>query len=137
MAFNPGQFVETLRLFIEHNSKDIFAFVENNRRPMELGSENQLFGRLMRELVSTFPHCHCENGPIAGHAEPDKAHYELAIAILEVFWCGCLTQMKENRIAYTARTTDAIRSIITNTFDIARAYGPQEEERRRLQTNPR
>jgi hypothetical protein len=82
MAFNPGQFVETLRLFIEQNSKDIFAFVENNRRPMELGSENQLFGRLMRELVSRFPHCHCENGPIAGHAEPDKTHYELAIAIL-------------------------------------------------------
>ena len=99
-------------------------------------SENQLFGRLMRELVSTLPHCHCENGPILGHAEPDKAHYELAITILEVFWCGCLPQMKENRIAYTAGTTDAIRSIVTNTFDIARAYGTQEEERRRLQTNP-
>jgi len=44
--------------------------------------------------------------------------------------------MKENRIAHTAGTTDAIRSIVTNTFDIARAYGTQEEERRRLQTNP-
>ena len=51
MSFSPEQFVETLRLFVEHNSQDIFHFIENNRRPMELGSENQLFGRLMRELV--------------------------------------------------------------------------------------
>lgn len=93
MTFNPEQFVETLRLFVEQNSQDIFYFIENNRRPMELGSENQLFGRLMRELVLQFPLCHCENGPIAGHTEPDKAHYELAIAILEVFWCSCLHQM--------------------------------------------
>jgi hypothetical protein len=134
MTFNPEQFVETLRLFVEQNCQDIFHFIENNRRPMELGSENQLFCRLMRELVLQFPLCHCENGPIAGHTEPDKAHYELAIAILEVFWCSCLHQMKEDRIAYPAGTTDAIRSMIMNTSDIARRYSKQEEQRR-LQTS--
>lgn len=134
MTFNPEQFVETLRLFVEQNCQDIFHFIENNRRPMELGSENQLFGRLMGELVLQFPLCHCENGPIAGHTEPDKAHYELAIAILEVFWCSCLHQMKEDRIAYPAGTTDAIRSMIMNTSDIARRYSKQEEQRR-LQTS--
>ena len=136
MALNPEQFVEKLRLFVEQNSQDIFHFIENNRRPMELGNENQLFGRLMRELVLQFPHCHCENGPIAGHTEPDKAHYELAIAILEVFWCSCLPQMKEDRMAYPAGTTDAIRSIVMNTFDIARGYSKKEEQRRlRTSTN--
>jgi hypothetical protein len=130
MIYEPKQLVEVLQKFIEENSQDIFAFVENNRRPMELGSENQVFGRLMRELVQNFPHCHCQNGPHLGHAEPDKTHYELAIAIFEVFWCSCLAQMKENRAAYAVGTIDALRSMIINTFDIARKYAPKEEERR-------
>ena len=131
MAFQPEQLVESLQRFVEENSQDIFAFVENNRRPIELGNENQIFGRLMRQLVQGFPHCHCEGGPYLDHAEPDKAHYEIAIAILEVFWSGCLPQMKENRQAYPRGTTDTLRNIIVNTFDIARRYAPVEEERRR------
>jgi hypothetical protein len=71
--------------------------------------------------------------PVEGHAEPDKAHYELALAILQVFWCGCLPQMKENRGAYTPGSTDFSRNIIIETFDIACQYAPTEEERRRRQ----
>jgi hypothetical protein len=60
MALNPEQFVETFRLFVEQNNQDIFHFIENNRRSMEHGNENQLFGRLMREPVLQFPLCHCD-----------------------------------------------------------------------------
>jgi hypothetical protein len=90
----------------------------------------------MNELTLEIPSFEsdiCMVGPlslIVGHTEPDKAHYELAIEILEVFWCSCLPQMKEDRTAYPAGTTDAIRSMIMNTFDIARRYGIQEEQRR-------
>ena len=51
MEFNPEQFVETLRLFVDQNSQDIFHFIENNHRPMEVGSENLLFGLLMRSTL--------------------------------------------------------------------------------------
>jgi hypothetical protein len=130
MTYEPKLLVEALQKFIEENSQDVFAFVENNRRPVEIGSENQVFGRLMRELVQNFPHCHCQDGPHPGHTEPDKTHYELAIAIIEAFWCSCLAQMKENRSAYPIGTIDALRSMIINSFDIARKYAPKEEERR-------
>lgn len=44
---------------IEHNNQDIFHFIENDGRPIELSNENQLFGRLKRELVLQFP-LYCE-----------------------------------------------------------------------------
>jgi hypothetical protein len=125
-------FVELLRQFVEQNSQDIFAFVENSRRPVEIGYENQIFRRLINELVIRFPVCHC-NPAVQGHAEFDKVHYETAVAILQVFWCGCLPQMKENRGAYNNGYTNAFRDIILNTFDIARQYAAVEEERRKMQ----
>ncbi len=64
-------------------------------------------------------------------------HYELAVAILEVFWLACLSQMKENRkiskteTAYSRGTTDCIKKAICDAFEIGRSYAPKEEERRR------
>jgi hypothetical protein len=87
---------------------------------MDLGRKTN---SLIDLCVSLFQDCHCENGPIPGHPEPDKTD-KLAIAILEVFWYGCLPQMKENRKAYPAGY-------------IAIGYSTWEEERRRLQTNQR
>ena len=89
-----------------------------------------IFSRNFLEyLVTGFPVCHC-NPPQPTHAESDKVHYELAIAILEVFWCGCLPQMKENRQLYPAGTTDILRQIFIDTFDAGRRYGPIEEKER-------
>src|SRR5437867_366267 len=88
-----------LHAFLEQNRTELFMFVENSRRPFELGNEDGIFGRLLDELVRDFPVCHCQ--PLnTEHAEFDKVHYEMAIAILQIFWCGCLFQIKENRAAY-------------------------------------
>lgn len=115
--------------FLEEHTKDIFSFVENIRRPINLDYDNNIFDKLLRYLVVGFPVCHC-NPTQPTHAEFDKVHYELAIAILEVFWCGCLPQMKENRQLYPAGTTDILRQIFIDTFDAGRRYGPIEEKER-------
>jgi hypothetical protein len=80
-------------------------------------------------LVTSFPVCHC-NTPQPTHAELDKVHYELAVAILQVFWCGCLPQMKEDRQAYGLGTTDVFRQILIDAFDAGRKYAPKEEAQR-------
>jgi hypothetical protein len=63
--------------------------------------------------------------------------YELAIAIVESLWIGCLSQMKENRllangarIVYPKGTTDNLKQVIIDAFDAGRDYAPQEEARR-------
>jgi hypothetical protein len=119
-----------LNSFLEENKKDIFSFVENSRRPISLDYDNNIFEKLLRYLVASFPVCHC-NPPQPTHAEFDKVHYELTVAILEVFWCGCLPQMKENKQAYHSGATDTFRQIIIDAFDAGRRYGPIEEAHRR------
>lgn len=122
--------LQNLNSFLDENKKDIFAFVENSRRPINLDYDGNIFEKLLRHLVTSFPVCHC-NTPQPTHAEFDKVHYELAVAILQVFWCGCLPQMKENRQAYPPGTTDTFRQILIDAFDAGRKYGPIEEAQRR------
>jgi hypothetical protein len=117
---------QNLDSFLEENKKDMFAFIENSRRPINLDYDGNIFEKLLRHLVTSFPVCHC-NMPQPTHAELDKVHYELAVAILQVFWCGCLPQMKENRQAYGPGTTDVFRQILIDAFDAGRKYAPKEE----------
>ena len=112
------------------NRTDIFAFIENSRRPISLQYDNNIFEKMLRFLVTGFPICHC-NPPQPTHAEFDKVHYEVAIAILEVFWCGCLPQMKENRQAYPSGTADTFRQVLIEAFDSGRRYAPIEGARRK------
>jgi hypothetical protein len=134
--------LQNLDSFLEENKKDIFAFIENSRRPINLDYDGNIFEKLLRHLVASFPVCHC-NPPQPTHAEFDKVHYELPVAILEVFWCGCLPQMKENRKWYPAGTTENFRQILIDAFDAGKRYGPieeahrQEEERRTLNSEKR
>jgi hypothetical protein len=121
--------LEALHEFIEVNRTDIFAFIENSRRPISLQYDNNIFEKMLRFLVTGFPICHCDP-PQPMHAEFDKVHYEIAIAILEVFWCGCLPQMKENRQAYPSGMTDTLRQVLIEAFDSGRRYAPIEEARR-------
>jgi hypothetical protein len=116
--------------FLEENKKDIFAIIENSLRPNNLDYDGNIFEKLLRHLVASFPVCHC-NPTQPTHAEFDKVHYEFAVAILEVFWCGCLPQMKENRQVYPFGVTDTFRQIIIDAFDAGRTYGPIEEAHRR------
>jgi hypothetical protein len=110
-----------LNSFLQEHTKDIFSFVENIRRPINLDYDNNIFDKLLGYLVAGFQVCHC-NPTQPTHAEFDKVHYELAIAILEVFWCGCLSQMKENRQAYQSGTTENFRQILIDAFDAGRRY---------------
>jgi hypothetical protein len=61
----------------------------------------------------------------------DLKYYESAIAILEVFWCGCLLQMEENRQWYPPDSTEKFRQILIDAFDAGRIFGPVEEIRRK------
>jgi hypothetical protein len=106
------------------------AFIENSRRPINLDYDVNIFEKLLRQLVTGFPVCHC-NPPQPMHAEFDKVHYELALAVLEVFWCGCVPQMKEKRQAYGLSTTDVFRQIVIDAFDAGRKYASIEEAQRR------
>ncbi|GEM_PF-1262300 len=121
--------LENLNSFLEENKRDIFSFIENSRRPISLDYDNNIFEKLLRHLVTGFPVCHCSPQQQT-HAEFDKVHYELTVATLEIFWCGCLTQMKENRQAYYSGTTDIFRQILIDTFDAGKRYAPMEERRR-------
>lgn len=87
--------LQNLDRFLEENKKDMFTFIENSRRPFNLGYNGNFF-KLFQHLVTGFPICHC-NPVQPTYAEFDKVPYELAIAFLEIFWCGCLPQMKEDR----------------------------------------
>ena len=98
-------------------------------RPINLDYDGNIFEKLLRHLVTSFAVCHC-NPQWPTHAEFDKVHYGLAVAIVEVFWCGCLPQMKENKQAYDPGTTDIFRQIFNDAFDAGRKYGPIEEVQR-------
>lgn len=109
----------------------MLAFIENSSRPINLDYDGNIFEKLLRHLVTSFPVCHC-NTPQPGHAEFDKVHYELAVAILQVFWCGCLPQMKEDREKYHPGTTDNFRQILIDAFNAGRKYAPIEAQRRKV-----
>ena len=118
--------LNNLRNFIEENKKDILTFTGNSRRPMNLDYGNDIFEKLLRYLVAGFPICHCDSHQ-STHAEFDKMHYEIAVAVIELFWCGCISQMNENRHKYHSGTTDMFRQILVDSFDIGRGYTPVEE----------
>ncbi|MFZ0511836.1 MAG: hypothetical protein WAM14_09540 [Candidatus Nitrosopolaris sp.] len=116
---------------MEENKKDMFAFIENSRRPINLDYDGNIFEKLLRHLVTGFQICHCDP-PQSTHAEFDKVHYELAVAILELFWCGCISQMKENKQRYHSGTTDIFRRILIDAFDAGRKYALIEEEQQKV-----
>lgn len=117
--------LSNLRNFIEENKKDILTFIGNSRRPMNLDYDNDIFEKLLRYLVASFPICHCDPHQ-STHAEFDKMHYELAVAVLELFWCGCLSQMNETRHKNHSGTTDMFRQILVDSFESG-GYTPIEE----------
>ena len=120
--------------FIKENRKDIFAFVENNKHISSFDeyiayNNDNIFDKLVINLIENFPICHCN--PIdSSHRECDKVHFEFAKAILEIFWCACLPQMIENRKAYQLGTTESIRKLLFQIFQLGKDYVPIEESRR-------
>jgi hypothetical protein len=120
--------------FIKENRKDIFAFVENNKYISSFDeyiahNNENIFDKLVINLIANFPLCHCN--PIdPSHREYDKVHFEFAKAILEIFWCVCLSQMKENGKAYQPGTTELFRKLLFQIFQLGKDYASIEENRR-------
>ena len=52
----------------------------------------------------------------------DKAHEELAIAIIHSMWCGWLSQAKKNRGIYTQQYVDSFKQVIIKAFEIGQDY---------------
>jgi tetrahydrodipicolinate N-succinyltransferase len=105
--------------FLQANRKEIFEFIESQQRAIP--NSNDIFVGLLNYLKAVMP---------MSHGNIDKTHHELATAILEVFWLACLSQMKENRAAYSTGSTDCIKKAIYDAFETGKVYAPEEESRR-------
>jgi hypothetical protein len=109
---NLGQ----LRDFLEAHRNELVDYVEGNQRPISMG--DNIYTRLLNELVKLFP---MEKAGVSG--VQDKAHIELAIAIMESLWCGWLSQAKVNRKAYQDEEwPDKFKATITDAFDVGQTY---------------
>ena len=106
-----------LKGFLEHNKNDIVNFVEGNQRPIPIA--DNIFGKLLNKLMESIPIE--KNGKVG----LDKAHVELAIAVLESMWCGWLSQAKANRGVYTKEYVNTFRNAIQTAFEVGRNYSNQ------------
>jgi len=104
-----------LRTFLEANRNEIVDFVQGNQRPIALS--NNVYGKLLNELVSGFPMEKDGTSLVL-----DKAHIELAIAILESLWCGWLAQAKANDGRYQKDMPQKFKELILMAFDIGKEY---------------
>jgi len=105
--------MKKLRIFLEANKNEIVNFVQENQRPIDIG--NNAYGRLLKELASDFPMG--KDGNVL-----DKAHNELAIAVLESLWCGWLSQAKANDGRYAKDDPENFKQAILMAFDIGKEY---------------
>jgi len=105
--------MKKLRIFLEANKNEIVNFVQENQRPIDIG--NNAYGRLLKELASDFPMG--KDGNVL-----DKAHNELAIAVLESLWCGWLSQAKANDRRYAKDDPENFKQAILMAFDIGKEY---------------
>lgn len=84
---------------------------ENIRGP---ASEN-----LVNRLMTAFP-LGRDNQPWR-----DKAHEELAIAIIHSMWCGWLSQAKTNRGVYISGEEEGFGNAIKRAFEIGQQYSEE------------
>jgi len=104
--------MEELKRFLEAKRKELIDFIESNQRPIALAGN--VYERLLDELVSLIPLS--KNGKSIAL---DKAHVELAIAILEATAAG---YHKQRRTAYAKDYPDRFKEAIYDAFDIGQRY---------------
>ncbi len=107
--------IERLAAFVEADRKEMVDFIQGNQRPIAIG--NNVYGRLLNVLVSEFPMEKDGTSPVV-----DKAHIELAIAILQAVWCGWLSQAKANRGIYAKGWPEKFNQVIDRAFEIGQDY---------------
>ena len=108
--------MEPVRTFLEANSKALVDFIESNQRPIRF---DNIYSTLLAELTRQIP---LEK---KGTLVLDKAHIELAIGILEVLWCGWLSQAKANKGAIPEDYPARFKEAIIDAFEVGQKYAAE------------
>lgn len=98
-----------MKTFLEKNKKELVDFIESIQRPIQF--EDNIYNRLLQEITKQIR-----------LDRLDKAHIELAIAILEAMWCGWLSQAKAKKGAYPKTYPEDFKNAICDAFEIGRLY---------------
>jgi len=102
--------INETRMFLNENRDEIIDFVGSQQRTI-LTSDDVLH-KTVNRLIELIPLT----------TKFDKTHYELALAILETFWCGWLSQAKANRNAYPKEYPEQFKQILIDSFELGREY---------------
>jgi hypothetical protein len=107
---------------------DLGEYFENHKKEMvdsviAKESANAIHGAsfegLVSHLITTLPLGR------DGQAWRDKAHEELAIAIIHSMWCGWLSQAKRNRNVYSQEYVDSFKQAINKAFEVGQKYADE------------
>jgi hypothetical protein len=107
--------MEELKPFLDANKKEIIDLIEGIQRVVPSG--NGVETKLIAELVSRLSMQKYDQFGVT-----DKAHVELAHAIIEAMWCGWLSQAKANRGVYALDWPDKFEEAILDAIRIGRQY---------------
>lgn len=102
--------------FLEQNTENIVDLVERKKLENVFDLDITLFN-LVRDFLQ-------KELPLGRDNEPwlDKAHQELALAIIYSMWCGWLSQAKANRGIYSKEYVELFKKLIINAFTIGQEY---------------
>lgn len=102
--------------FLDANKNDIIEYVGKIVRTVPTSPD--VFSKLVELLRLEFPIE--KNGD---QFVVDKVHVELAWAILEAMWLGCLAQQKAKRRIYPENCPAILKDMIDVAFETGRKYG--------------
>lgn len=97
--------------FLTSHKKEIVDFVEQKTAEQKI-----ILDKLTNELAVKMPLVK------DGRTGIDKAHIELATAIVHSMWCGWLSEAKKNRRIYTQEYVNGFKQSIIRAFEIGQNY---------------
>jgi hypothetical protein len=82
--------------------------------------KDNTFEALVKQLMLSLP--------LGNNDQPwrDKAHEELAMAIIRSMYCGWVSQAKKNKGAYTQQYIDSFKQGIAKAFEIGQKYAEEK-----------
>jgi hypothetical protein len=111
-------FMIDLSEYFESHKGEIIDAV--NAKESANAIDNKSFEGLANHLMTTLPLGR------EGKAWRDKAHEELAIAIIHSMWCGWLSQAKNNRGVYSPDYVEGFKQAIIKAFEIGQKYAAEK-----------
>jgi len=97
--------------FLASHKKEIVDFVEQKTAEQKI-----IFDKLVNELAVKMPLVK------DGKTGIDKAHIELATALVHSMWCGWLSEAKKNRGIYRQEYVNGFKQAIIRAFEIGQSY---------------